>query len=246
LVPEPEEEPVHYSLRGPEPKTNPEVVRLSMGERPDDASPIELLVERFPVIHRLVGDQSFRAVAHRFIRSEPPSVPIPESYGESFPRFLRDQGNAASIEYVADIAELEMARGKARCAADARPLAGEVLSSLAGRQLLGRRILLHPSAHLVCSRFPIVTIWESNQSDGESGMIRRWTAEAALVARPFFEVEVRRLPPGGYGFLRALSEGQTIAMAQQSAIVASSGFRLAANLELLMEAKVIVGIRDAA
>ena len=72
--------------------------------------------------------------------------------------------------------------------------------------------MLHPSVYLVQSRFPIVTIWESNQSMA-SGMIDRWSAEAALVARPFLEVEVRRLPPGGYAFLRALSEGQTVATA---------------------------------
>jgi hypothetical protein len=77
-------------------------------------------------------------------------------------------------------------------------------------------------------------------------MITQWRAEAALVARPFFEVEVRRLPPGGYGFLRTLSEGQTVAMAQQVAIAAAPGFQLAANLRLLADAKAIVGIRGAA
>ena len=40
-------------------------------------------------------------------------------------------------------------------------------------------------------------IWENNQSDDENGMIDRWRAEAALVARPLLEVEVRRLLPGG-------------------------------------------------
>jgi Putative DNA-binding domain len=82
-------------------------------------SPIEI----FPVIRRLVGELSFRIVARRFMLNEPPSVPIPLSYGDNFPGFLRNQGTLASIEYVADIAELEMARGRARYAADARPLA---------------------------------------------------------------------------------------------------------------------------
>src|SRR6266851_5705136 len=33
-------------------------------------SPIDVLTERFPVIHRLVGDESFRAMASRFIDRE--------------------------------------------------------------------------------------------------------------------------------------------------------------------------------
>lgn len=66
----------------------------------DGIAPIEFLTARFPVIRRLVGKPSFRVVARRFIVSEPPGVPIPSSYGENFPRFLRSQGNIASIEYV--------------------------------------------------------------------------------------------------------------------------------------------------
>ena len=48
----------------------------------------------------------------------------------TFQRFLRSQGNAASIEYVADIAELEMVTRAARYAADCPALAAEALSSL--------------------------------------------------------------------------------------------------------------------
>jgi len=96
---------------------------------------------------------------------------------------------------------------------------------------------------LVQSRFPIVTIWENNQSDGESGIIDRWSAETALVTRPFLEV-VRRLPPGGYTFLRALSEGQTVAIAVRAATAATSEFEVVSNLALLMDANVIVGIHQ--
>jgi hypothetical protein len=76
---------------------------------------------------------------------EPPGVPIPLCCGEDFSRFLRSQGNAASIEYVADIAELEMACNRARYAADIRPLDPKVLWSLRPAQLNGLRLSLHPS-----------------------------------------------------------------------------------------------------
>jgi hypothetical protein len=51
---------------------------------------------QFPVIHRLVGDDSFRAMARRFIASEPPHSPSPMHYGESFPRFLQSLEKTAS------------------------------------------------------------------------------------------------------------------------------------------------------
>jgi hypothetical protein len=207
---------------------------------------IEVLAARYPVIRRLVGELSFRIVARRFILSEPPNIASSPSYGDNFSRFLRSQGNAASFEYVADIAELEMVRGKARCAPDVRPLATEALLPLRAQWLNGLRITLHPSVCLVQSRFPIVTIWENNQCGDENGMIDRWSAEAALVARPFLEVEVCRLPPGGYTFVRALSEGQTVATAVRAATAATSKFDVASNLALLMDANVIVGIHEAA
>jgi Putative DNA-binding domain len=214
--------------------------------RHDRISPIEFLAARYPVIRRLVGELSFRVVARRFILREPPGAPIPHGYGDNFPRFLRTLGNTASIEYVADIAELEMLRQRAQYAAHARPLAAPALSSLRAERLNGSRVVLHPSVCLVQSRFPIVTIWENNQTNDDNGMIERWTAEAAVVTRPFLEVEIRRLPPGGYTFLRALSEGQTVATAVGIATEATPTFEAAPNLALLENANVLVNIQEAA
>jgi hypothetical protein len=91
-----------------------------------------------------------------------------------------------------------------------------------------------------------VTIWEANQSDDENGMVDRWSAESALVARPFLEVEVRRLPPGGYAFISALSHGSTIAAAIDAGIAADPKFDIAINRALLVEANVVVGIHERA
>jgi hypothetical protein len=206
----------------------------------------DVLAARFPVIRRLVGEMSFRIVARRFILREPPDVRTPSGYGENFPRFLRSHGRAASIEYVADIAELEMVRGRAQHAPDARPLPASSLSSLLARRTDELLVVLHPSVFLVQSRFPIVTIWENTRDDDGSVMFERWGAEAALVSRPFLEVEIRRLPPGGYAFLRALSEGQTVAIAARIASEGTPKFELASNLTLLIDANVVIGVREAA
>lgn len=215
-----------------------------LAARHDDVAPIDVLAARYPVVRRLVGDESFRAMALRFTASEPSRSATLEDYGEAFPRFLRSQGKAASIEYVADIAELEMVRGKARHAADARPVRAQAFAALSIKRLKGMRVELHPSVFLVASRFPIVTIWENNHFDGQHGMIERWRAESALVARPFVEVEVRRLPPGGHAFVGALAEGQTMAAAADVGKGATPGFDVASNLMMLIEADIIVGFRE--
>ena len=123
---------------------------------------IKVIVQRFPVVHRLAGADSFQAVAHRYVVTEPPSSPILLHYGETFPRFVRGLGSEATLEYLADIAELEWARGRAYHAADADPVTRDAFAALVSDQLDSVRILLHPSVALVKSRFPIVTVWESN------------------------------------------------------------------------------------
>jgi hypothetical protein len=106
------------------------------------------------------------------------------------------------------------------------------------------RVALHPSVYLVQSRFPIVTAWENNQTSDGDGMIERWAAEAAIVVRPFLEVEVRRLPTGGYAFLRALSEGKTVATAVGIATEVVPKFDVVSSLRLIGDLKVIVVIQE--
>ena len=128
-------------------------------------SPLDGLTAHFPVTRRVAGDESFDAMARRFIAAERsrPATRFPN--WDAFPSFLRGQGKAASIEYAADIADLEVARGKAKYAADARPIGAQAFPSLAAEL----RLVLHPSIFLVASRFPIVTIWETNQSEHQDG-----------------------------------------------------------------------------
>jgi len=214
--------------------------------RRKDVGLVAVLVTRYPVICRLVGAESFQAMAHRFVAAGPPGFAADLDFWETFPRFLRSRGDTASIEYVADIAELEMACGKARRAGDARPVSVQEFAPLSIKRLKGLRVEFHPSVFLVASRFPIVTIWESNQRHGEPGMIARWRPEAALVARPFAEIEVRRLLPGGHAFIGALSEGQSVAAAVKAGQAAAGDFDVAANLMALIEARIVVGLRESA
>jgi hypothetical protein len=208
---------------------------------------IELLAARHPVTRRLAGESSFRIVARRFVIRNPPCDPVPNSFGGNFPRYIRSLGNAACIEYIADVAELETLQWKARYAPNVQPIAASALSSLRAKRLKGLRVTLHPSVYLIQSHFPIVTAWENNQTNEDTGgLIERWVGEAALVARPLLEVEVRRLPLGGYAFLRAISEGKTVATAVRIATEIAPTFDIVSNLKLIEDALLTVNIREAA
>ncbi len=206
------------------------------------ASLINVLMARFPVIVRLVGDDAFRVLALRFIALYPPRSPVLLAYGEGFPGFLRCLNAAPSAEYLADIAQLEVARGHAFHAADAAPIAPHRFSELTPEQLPRLQVLLHPSLTLLRSKFPVVSAWESNQ-EGEDQTIRCWKGEDAMIARPQYEVMVACLPDGGFAFLSSLSAGGTLATAVEAGIRDNSAFDLATNLAILTGSGIVVEVR---
>ena len=200
---------------------------------------IKVVSTRFPVVRRLVGEESFVAAVCQFIAIEPPRSPLLLNYGDGFPQFLRRLGQDACISYVADIADLEIARGKAYHAADVDPLPPETFAAIPGERLAELRLSFHPSVVLMQSRFPIVSVWQANQGVHDM-TLRQWRAEAALVARPRLDVEVWRLPPGGYEFLTELSRGSTMAQSAGSAVNETPEFDLAVNLSLLLDASIVI------
>jgi len=217
--------------------------RRSVHPNSATASVISVLAARFPVVCRMVGEEVFRDIARRYIVSEPLRSAMVLQYGETFPRFLRGLGCQASISYLADIAELEMARVRAWHAAEATPVDGAGLASLPQDRLLKLHVRFHPSVSILSSRFPIVSVWQENQPGGEGG-VQRWCGEAALVARPLREVEVSRLPPGGFAFLRSLSQGGRLLEAMRCGLAEAADFDLAANLTAIIRANIVVGFGD--
>jgi hypothetical protein len=204
------------------------------------SSLIKVVATRFPVVRRLMGEDGFLESIRRFIAAAPPRSPLLLDYGEGFPQFLRRLGEEA---YIADIADLEAARGKAYHAADAVPLPSQAFAAVPAERLAGVRLLLHPSVSLLQSQFPLVSLWHANQDVGDVAM-PQWREEAALIARPMLEVEVWNLPPGGFAFLTELQRGATMAEAAEAAASAAPDFDLAINLAVLIQANIVTGFLE--
>ena len=201
-----------------------------------------MVAARFPVVRRLLGEDRFFESVRRFIAAEPPRSPLLLEYGDAFPEFLRRLGDDR-IGCIADVADLEVARGKAYHAADAAPLPPQAFAAIPAERLAGVRLTLHPSVSLLQSRFPIVSVWHANQEAGDVALLQS-RPEAALIARPMLEVEVWKLPPGGFAFLTALSRGATMAEAAEAAMDAAPDFDLAVNLAVMIKARIVTGFGE--
>ncbi len=208
------------------------------------ASLIDAVAARFPVVKRLVGDEFFSALAHTYVLREPPFSPLLIHYGETLPAFIEEFDAARPLPYLSDVARLELARGRAYHAADAEPLSRAAFADLPKGRIGEYRVALHPSAAIVTSAYPMLSIWEINQA-GAGRPVEHWGAESALVARPYFEVETRRLPAGTDMFLLGLQSGSTIAEAVEAASAASADFSASEGLAVLIGAQLAIDLHDA-
>lgn len=195
---------------------------------------VKALRSRFPAVEKIVGEEFFAAMARVFVVERPPHTPLLAFYGDEFADFIAAFEPARELVYLSDVARLEAARTRAYHAADAVPLDPSRFAALDADAIGGVRVVLHPSAEIVRSPHPVVTIWAMNSGAREPGTIEDWCGEAALVVRPRLDVEVRLLPPGGAAFLLALAGGRPLGEAAEAALADDSQFDLTYNLAALM------------
>jgi hypothetical protein len=191
---------------------------------------VKALRSRFPVVEKIVGEEYFAAMARLFLTAQPPRSPLLATYGDGFPAFVAAFEPARELPYLADVARLEAARTRAYHAADATPLGAERFATLDSGVAGDIRIDMHPSIEIVRSHYPIVTIWAMNSGEQALAPIENWRGEDALVARPYLDVQVRALPPGGAAFLLALAAGRPLGEATEAALADHPDFDLTGNL----------------
>lgn len=205
---------------------------------------IDALADTFPVTQELVGEAFFRAMAGVFVRAAPPRTRVLALYGEDFPAFVASFEPAAALPYLADVARLERARVHAYHAAEADAVSDEAVAlALAHAGQADRlRLVLHPSARVLCSAHAVVSLWAAHQGHGDLAAVDIACAEQALVLRQGLEVLVLRLPPGAAAFLLALQQRRALGDAAAAATTADAGFDPTAALGLCLQHGAITAI----
>ncbi len=195
---------------------------------------VKALRTRFPAVEKIVGEEFFAAMARAFVVEQPPRTPLLATYGDEFAAFIAVFEPACELTYLGDVARLEAARTRACHAADATPLTADEFAALDPYAVGSMRFDLHPSTEIVRSPHPIVTIWAMNSGEQDVARIENWRGEDALVFRPYLDVEVRALAPGGAAFLLALAGGRPFGEATEAALADYPDFDLARNVAALI------------
>jgi hypothetical protein len=224
------------------PDRSPDEKRFAVYRNNVIVSLIEALKAGFPAVCRLLGENCFRAVARIYAAREPPRSPVMLTYGARFPDFLSALEPLAALPYLPDVARIERAWLEAYHAAEATALDPGTLVGIPARHATAIRLALHPSARIVRSSYPALTLWHANSGDRVAKSIDlRSGAESALIVRPEAGVEVRAIPTDAADFLQALLEGQSLAQAAETVMSAHAGFALADHLAALFDGGLVVG-----
>lgn len=194
----------------------------------------------YPVTRRLVGDEFFATSARAYIAANPSHSGNIQDYGGAFPVFLSDYPPAASLPYLGDVAALEWRRLQTAVAPPHVPMDLAALAAVPVELQPELHFHHQPAARALCSRFPILSIWEFCQQEEPEGMLQlEGPGESVLFARPALDVYMRRLTPGEYRFLKALCRGDTLEAACREALEAEPDFDVESRFAKLVEEEIL-------
>lgn len=189
------------------------------------------LAAAFPTLQQLLGDESFAALARHFWLADPPAQGDIGTWGEGLAGFVGRAPTLASEPYLADVARLEWAVHRAASAADDdAPVAG--LERLAHGDPAALCLRPRAGTVLLMGAHPAVSIWQAHRLpagrhpdrfDAVRAALAQNRAEAGLVWRTGWQVQVAALEPAEARFTHALLQGQSLGTAWQAA-AASAAF----------------------
>lgn len=196
----------------------------------------DALEAAFPVVHKLVGTDFFRAMAGVYLRAHPPKSPLMMFYGEDMPDFLAGFGPAQSVPYLADVARLELALRHSYHAADAAPVSPDALGQLPPDTLPHVTFTFAPSVRIIPSTYPLRDIWWSNTHGGDITQ----GPQAALITRPEFDPTVDAMTPEQAAVAQALMSADPLGHAVRHG---GAGFDLGPLLGLLLARNAITSLK---
>ena len=203
------------------------------------------LKDIYPVVLAIVGEEFFQHAAEQFVRAYPSNSGNLNNFGAEWPSFLADYLHAAELPYLRDVANLEWAWHEAFHAADVPPFDLRRLAEVPAETQGSLQFVLHPSARLIQSPYPILRIWEVNQPDfaGEIEVIWDIPAECLLIHRDVADgvsVVIKQISIGGYAFLHALARSAALEEAATDALDVDADFDLQGFLLESVQSGVII------
>lgn len=192
----------------------------------------------YPVLARLLGDECFAALAHHYLTARPSRHADLRRLGQHLPGFCAARTEFSHLPYLRDVARLEWAWHRAFHAPDAPVL---LPGDLAGADPDTLRLRGHPACAVIGSRWPVLDIWQANQTGADGRADLAGGAQHVLITRPCLDVHVQVIARGSAAFAQAALRSATLPDAITRALGTGGGFDPATALPALIGAGAFTG-----
>jgi hypothetical protein len=201
------------------------------------------LAATYPVVQRLVGDACFCGIAAQFMREFPSRAGDLGRFGAELATLLEIYYRDTDFAYLADVARLEWACAEVETAADSLAFDPADLACVHADDHATLRFAIRPAVRFVSSRYPVLAIWEANQSVEVAPVDLHAGGERVVVMRRHGQVRLRRLDAGTFAFARSLADGEALTDAHDAGCAAARAFDASSALVLLAELDLLAGFR---
>lgn len=188
------------------------------------ASAERTLASSFPTVQRLVGEESFAALARALWQARPPQRGDLACFGDELPAFIALSEQLADVPYLADVARLDWRVSEAERAAD-EPTELDSLNLLATVDPAELSLLLAPGMAVLRSAHPVFSVWRAHRAGPNEAECREQArqalaesrAETVLVWRQGWRGLAEAIDDAGGRWVEALLRGDSLSQALQAA-----------------------------
>jgi hypothetical protein len=125
----------------------------------------EALDDIYPILHRILGDETFASMAELFIETHPSMHRSIRWYGRELADFLVEQPPFAEQPVLGEIARFEWTLSEVFDAADAAPLDRAALTHIDPAIWAALKFRFHPSIRRLAFSWNTVAVWQSMSGD---------------------------------------------------------------------------------
>jgi hypothetical protein len=166
----------------------------------------------YPITHKIVGDDCFENFISKYNHSYRSNSGNLEDYGDKFPKLIKDLEKDHKLLYLSDVAKLEWFYNLAYFCKDAQVIDIKKLQSLSEEDFMTLSFELHPTCHIIASKYKIYSIWDENRQENINKEINleENKGQFIMIERSSFKVNVHELTKIEYLFLELTKEGKNI------------------------------------
>jgi hypothetical protein len=171
----------------------------------------EALRTNYPALHKLLGDDDFSGLAHRYLKAHPPRHASIRWFGDSLADFMRAHPPYREVPAMADLAAFEWALRHTADAADGRIVSARELQETSPGNWGELAFGLHPSLTILELRWNAPQLWRALDADENPPRAVHEDTSWLVYRRPDLASGWRSATAPEVAALRCIDRGLTVA-----------------------------------